>query len=131
MRKTPNNRKPVLSSGYNSQMKPDMRKTPNNRKPVLSSGYNSQMKPDMKKPLNNRKPVIFAIPAIASVQVWLNALKAANAPVNDLMLWDSVNMHEKYNHGVARAALLTFSRHLWYLTGEVVTFSLFSKKVPD
>ncbi|GBO26017.1 hypothetical protein AVEN_25215-1, partial [Araneus ventricosus] len=63
--------------------------------------------------------------------VWLNALTAADAPVNDWMLWESMNMYKKYDPGVARAALLTFSRRLWYLTGEAVTFSLFSKKVSD
>ncbi|GBM16169.1 hypothetical protein AVEN_126438-1 [Araneus ventricosus] len=61
------------------------------------------------------------------VKVWLNALKAADDPINDLMLWD---MYKKYDPGIARAALLIFSRHLWYLTGEV-KFSLFSKKVSD
>ncbi|GBM34326.1 hypothetical protein AVEN_16420-1 [Araneus ventricosus] len=66
------------------------------------------------------------------VKVWLNAQTAADAPpVDDLMLWKSLNMYEKYEPGVARADLLTFSRHLWYLTEEAVTFSVFSKKVSD
>ncbi|GBM11092.1 hypothetical protein AVEN_242980-1 [Araneus ventricosus] len=65
------------------------------------------------------------------VKVWLNSLKTADAPVNDLMLWESLNLYEKYDPGVDPAALLTFSRHLRYLTGEAVTFSLFSKKVSN
>ncbi|GBN39712.1 hypothetical protein AVEN_139285-1 [Araneus ventricosus] len=40
-------------------------------------------------------------------------------------------MHEKYDPGVALASLLTSSSHFWYLTEEVVTFSLFSKRVSD
>ncbi|GBL93074.1 hypothetical protein AVEN_216436-1 [Araneus ventricosus] len=63
--------------------------------------------------------------------VWLNALKATNAPVNDLMLWECLNKFEKFDHGVVLGALLTFSRHLWYLTGEAATFSLFSKKMSE
>ncbi|GBN53392.1 hypothetical protein AVEN_25296-1, partial [Araneus ventricosus] len=36
--------------------------------------------------------------------VCLNAENAADAPINDLMLWESPNMHEK-NEPVARADL--------------------------
>ncbi|GBL97881.1 hypothetical protein AVEN_126997-1 [Araneus ventricosus] len=35
------------------------------------------------------------------------------------------------HNGFARAALLTFSRHLWYFTEAAVIFSVFFKKVPD
>ncbi|GBN02934.1 hypothetical protein AVEN_113343-1 [Araneus ventricosus] len=59
----------------------------------------------------------------------VNALKAADAPINDLGVPEYI--YEKYDTGVARAVLLTFSRDLWYLTGEEVIFSLFSKKVSD
>ncbi|GBM65813.1 hypothetical protein AVEN_172664-1 [Araneus ventricosus] len=61
------------------------------------------------------------------VKVWLNAQKEVDAPVNDLMFWEYLNMYEKYDPEVA---LFTLSRHLWYLA-EAVIFSLFSKKVSD
>ncbi|GBM01356.1 hypothetical protein AVEN_135781-1 [Araneus ventricosus] len=68
---------------------------------------------------------------ISHSQVWLNAQNATDAPENDLMLWKSLNLCEKYEPGVLKAGLLTFSRHLWYLTEEAVTYFLFSKKVSD
>ncbi|GBN19620.1 hypothetical protein AVEN_150146-1 [Araneus ventricosus] len=58
-------------------------------------------------------------------------VKFPNAPINDLKLWESLNLHEKYEPEVAKAGLLTFNRYLLYLTEEAVTFSLFSKKVSD
>ncbi|GBL85874.1 hypothetical protein AVEN_63197-1 [Araneus ventricosus] len=69
--------------------------------------------------------------ALIFVKVWLNDQKAADAPVKKLMLWELLNIYEKYDPGVARTAVLTFSRHLRYLTEEAVTFSLFSMKVLD
>ncbi|GBL82660.1 hypothetical protein AVEN_263732-1 [Araneus ventricosus] len=65
------------------------------------------------------------------VKVWFNAQNSEDTPVNDLMLCESLNMYEKYELGVARAGLLTFSRHWWYLTEEAVAFSLFSKKLSN
>ncbi|GBM56623.1 hypothetical protein AVEN_155963-1 [Araneus ventricosus] len=65
------------------------------------------------------------------VKVWLNVQNDADAQVNDVMLWEPLDLYEKYEPGVGRAGLLTFSRHLWYLTKEPVTFSLFPKKASD
>ncbi|GBN17519.1 hypothetical protein AVEN_142033-1 [Araneus ventricosus] len=64
-------------------------------------------------------------------QSLVNALKAADAPVIDMILWESLNMYKKYDASIARAALLIFSRQLAYFTEEVVTYSLFSNKVSD
>ncbi|GBM25248.1 hypothetical protein AVEN_79937-1 [Araneus ventricosus] len=47
------------------------------------------------------------------------------------MLWKSPKMYEKYDPGVARAALLTFRRHLRYLTEEALTSCLFFKNGAD
>ncbi|GBO33156.1 hypothetical protein AVEN_227935-1, partial [Araneus ventricosus] len=63
--------------------------------------------------------------------VWFNAQNSTDAPVNDLMLWESLNLNKKYEPGVVKAGLLTYSRHLWYLTEEAATYFLFSKKVSD
>ncbi|GBM13548.1 hypothetical protein AVEN_123967-1 [Araneus ventricosus] len=47
------------------------------------------------------------------------------------MLWESLNMYDKYDPGIARAALLTFSRYLWYLTEVAVIMSFIENKVRD
>ncbi|GBL72580.1 hypothetical protein AVEN_127848-1 [Araneus ventricosus] len=47
------------------------------------------------------------------------------------MLWESLNLYEKCEPGVLKAVFLTFSRLLWYLIEEAVTYFLFSKKVSD
>ncbi|GBL88133.1 hypothetical protein AVEN_117739-1 [Araneus ventricosus] len=65
------------------------------------------------------------------VKVWLNAQNATDASVNDLMLWESLNLYEKNEPGVVKAGLSTFSKHLWYFIEEAVTYFLFSKKLSD
>ncbi|GBN37706.1 hypothetical protein AVEN_214076-1 [Araneus ventricosus] len=52
--------------------------------------------------------------AFIFVMAWLNAQKAADAPVNDLLIRESLNLYEKNDSRVARAAFLPFSRHLCY-----------------
>ena len=53
---------------------------------------------------------IFLFNFLIFVKVWLISTKAADAPVNDLMLWEPLNMYEKYGSEFARAVLSTLSR---------------------
>ncbi|GBN58098.1 hypothetical protein AVEN_39298-1 [Araneus ventricosus] len=61
--------------------------------------------------------------------VWLNAQNAADTPVNDLMLWEPMNLYEKCEPGVVKPGLLTFSSFVVFDRRSSNIFFLFSKKV--
>ncbi|GBM34602.1 hypothetical protein AVEN_171645-1 [Araneus ventricosus] len=65
------------------------------------------------------------------VMIWLNAQTAADAPLNDPMVLESLRMCEKCDSEVSRAPLLIFNRHVLFLTEEAIRFPLFSKEVLD
>ena len=65
------------------------------------------------------------------VSWWLTAPVPASAPSNDLMLINNLIQYRKIDEVCANAALRAFSRHLWYLTEELVVLGLFSKSVED
>lgn len=62
---------------------------------------------------------------------WLMCKDTADAPWNDLQLFKNLLQYELVNKEISQAAISAFSRHLWYLTAEMVTLALFSCKVPE
>jgi len=66
-----------------------------------------------------------------NVKAWLSAGSAADAPVNDLQLWNDLIWYKQFIAAVAQAAMTALNRHLWYLTKEIAPFALFSPLVSD
>ena len=62
---------------------------------------------------------------------WLTAPVPASAPSNDLILINKLIQYRQIDKDCADAALLAFSRHLWFLTEELVVLGLFCKGVND
>ena len=62
-------------------------------------------------------------------RTWVEAPRACDAAVNDLALLHDLYRDNAVNEKIAKAAQTTFLRHLWYLGGDLVGFSLFSSKV--
>ena len=55
---------------------------------------------------------------------------AIDAPLNDLQLLQRLIRYECVSMDISKCAVKAFSRHLWYLTAEMVPLALFSNKVP-
>ena len=62
---------------------------------------------------------------------WLSSNKAIDAPWNDLKLFQALLKYEVVNREISQSATQALSRHLWYLTEEMIPLSLFSTKVPQ
>ena len=56
---------------------------------------------------------------------------ASAAPRNDMLLWNSCRQYVKVDSVCAIAATKALSRHLWYLTEELVLLSLFDDGVTE
>jgi hypothetical protein len=61
---------------------------------------------------------------------WLSCSSAVDAPWNDLMFLKNLKKYECVNKLISNVAVKAFSRHLWYLTSEMVPLALFSRKTP-
>ena len=61
---------------------------------------------------------------------FLSAPLATAAPRLDLTLWYDLQEYVRYDRDIARAALSSLRRHLWYLCPELVVLSLFDDEVP-
>lgn len=57
---------------------------------------------------------------------WLTAGNAADAPLNDLSMIQDVIKYKQIDPEVATVVLNKLERHQWYLTQEIVPFTLFS-----
>jgi len=64
-------------------------------------------------------------------ETWFLFSSATDAPVHDLNLFQQLYAHQEINSRFAEAVSKTFNRHLWYLSQEFVSASLFSNKVSD
>ena len=62
---------------------------------------------------------------------WMACPVSSTAPKNDMVLWNTCKQYTKTDKVCATAATNALSRHLWYLTEELVLLSLFSHEVPD
>ena len=63
------------------------------------------------------------------IPYFLSSSVGCDSSVNDLQLYKSLFTYRKVNHVLADEALVVLRRHGWYLTPDVVMFSLFSDKV--
>ena len=63
------------------------------------------------------------------VPMFLTASRGADAAVNDLKLFKSLDNFKNIDKELAVQAQKTLCDHLWYLTPTTVLFSLFSKKI--
>ena len=52
---------------------------------------------------------------------------ASAAPQNDMVLWNTCKQFAKTDKVCSAGAIKALSRHLWYLTEELVLLSLFSQ----
>ncbi len=59
-------------------------------------------------------------------KTWLTAPIVADAPVNDLKLYEDLISFKAIHSKIAKAALDKFTGHLWYLSPEIVPLALFS-----
>ncbi len=62
---------------------------------------------------------------------FLASTLSAQAPRNDLQFWYDLKQFRDHDRVAADVALTSAHRHLWYLTPELVVFSLFDPNVPD
>lgn len=62
---------------------------------------------------------------------WATACSTVDAPMHDLAFAKDIIEYSKVSKCVSESAQKAFSRHLWYLTSEMIPLALFSKKVPD
>lgn len=67
--------------------------------------------------------------ALLYVPAWLAAPVTADAPVNDLTLYQRLLRYKAVDKEIAGAALKALRRHLWYLRPQTVMFALCSDKV--
>ena len=61
---------------------------------------------------------------------WNTCAKAVDAPWNDLKMYKKCLQYKTINATVSRSALAALSRHLWYLTTEMIPLALFSDSTP-
>ena len=65
------------------------------------------------------------------VNWWVQCSSALNAPYNDLKLIKKIAIYRSINETISESAFSAFTRHLWYLSSEMIPLSLFSSSVPD
>lgn len=61
---------------------------------------------------------------------WLTCKKTVDAPWNDLQLYKRLLQYESVDKNISQSAIRAFSRHMWYLTAEMIPLALFSSQVP-
>ena len=62
---------------------------------------------------------------------WFQCSSAISAPFSDLMLVKTLHQFKQIDATVASSALKKLQLHLWYLTEEMVSLSLFDDRVTD
>ena len=62
---------------------------------------------------------------------WMKSPLVADAPFNDLKLLRSISNYASIDEQRGAAAMKALSRHLWYLTEELVPLCLFSDEIDD
>lgn len=63
------------------------------------------------------------------VKAWIQCPNTCDAPVNDLNLIRTISKYYPSESYIAKAAKTAISRHLWYLSEELVPLALFSELV--
>lgn len=67
--------------------------------------------------------------ALIYVKPWIECPLASDAPVNDLCFFKQIHSYSTLNKQISASAIEKFENHLWYLSSELVIFSLFSNKI--
>jgi len=62
---------------------------------------------------------------------WNTCATAVDAPWNDLCLFKKSLQYKAVNQTVSKSAIAALTRHLWYLTAEMVPLALFSNRTPS
>jgi len=63
------------------------------------------------------------------IKHWFTAPSAVRAPANDLEFLKKLESYKIVNEEISRIAVKKFSRHLWYLSEELIPLALFDDKV--
>ena len=63
------------------------------------------------------------------LKVWIYAPSAISAPLNDLLLMNSLLQYSTIHQAISTATAKTLSSHLWYLSQELVGLALFDGRV--
>ena len=61
---------------------------------------------------------------------WFQCSLTADCSINDLSLLKDINEFSGFDEAIAQKSITSFSNHTWYLTGGLIPFALFSKRVP-
>lgn len=61
--------------------------------------------------------------------MWFTATNAIKAPINDIPFIKKLYNYKNDDEKIAETALKKFINHLWYLSDECVTFSIFDNRV--
>ena len=64
--------------------------------------------------------------ALVYIRPWITCTNSCDAPTNDLNLVRAVVTYRSISEAISTAAAKAISRHLWYLSEELVPLSLFS-----
>lgn len=60
---------------------------------------------------------------------WNRIPNVFDAPFNDLTFMQQLHLYKEHDDEIAQTAINSFGEHLWYLSEELITLSLFSSKV--
>lgn len=63
------------------------------------------------------------------VKYWITSSVAIDAPVNDLKFLQELHRYKQQNEFIASEAINVFTRHLWYLSEQLVGLSFFDKRI--
>ena len=69
--------------------------------------------------------------ALVYVPTWLRAAHTADAPYNDVSLYNQLQGYKLVDDQVASAAIKVIKRHTWYFAPEVVVFAMCSGRVSN
>ncbi|GBM17725.1 hypothetical protein AVEN_56040-1 [Araneus ventricosus] len=81
------------------------------------------------KGMISKLEVLCKFNALFYVKNWLFSSIGADAPYNDLKLWNDLNKYCRHDPQISNAAMKAMERHLWYLTEECAVFALFSNRL--
>ena len=74
------------------------------------------------------KMVLFVV--FCYLRPWFEASSIPAAATNDLLLYKSLLKFKKINKAVSTKTSTSLNRHTWYLTEDLISFSLFNDDIP-
>lgn len=89
--------------------------------------FKNQFKLTSAEEMSLKKISCFIIKCYA--EVWFTAPDSIKAPVNDILFIKKLYNYKNDDKKIAEIALKKFINHLWYLSDECVTFSIFDNRV--